>query len=96
MNLVGEVGPDQERLKQLHGEDYTHQLVVAVAAIVGTWTGHDSSSDLGRNRRMGEVERSRCLCTAEVGGNCRRLWEDEAAKSLHGWVDAGGCSDMLT
>ena len=45
-----------------------------------TWTGHhrnDSSSDLRRNRRMGEVERSRCLSTEEVGGNYRgRLWED--------------------
>ena len=86
MNLVGlgvvrVVEPDQERLKQLHGEDYSQ---VAVAAMVGkteaTWTGHhrnDSSSDLHRNRRMSEVEGNLCLCTEEVGGNYQgRLWED--------------------
>ena len=55
-----------------------------MAAKVGkaemTLTGHhrnDSSSDLHRNRRMGEVEGNRCLCTEEVGGNHRRLWEDD-------------------
>ena len=68
-----------------------------------TWTGHhrnDSLSDLRRNRRMGEVERNRCLCTEEVGGNYRREWEvDEGeweAKSLHGWVVGEACCDMLT
>jgi hypothetical protein len=58
---------------------------------------NDSSSDLHRNHRMGEVEGNRCLCTEEGGDNCRRLWEDEEeAKSLHAWVAGEGCCDMLT
>jgi hypothetical protein len=77
--------------------------VGAAAATVGnaekTWTGHhrnDSSSDLRRSRRMGEVERSRCLCTGEVGDNYRMLWEEAAAGTLHGWVVGEECCDMLT
>jgi hypothetical protein len=109
MNFVAVVGvvgveePDQERLKQLHGNDYdcTHQLV-AVAAIVGTeeyWTGYHRD-DSSRNRRMGEVECNRRLCTEGVGGNYyRRQWEDDEreweAKTLHAWV-VGACCDMLT
>ena len=58
-----------------------------MAAIVGkaekTRTGHrmlclnNSSSDLHRNRHVGEVERNRCLCTEEVGGNYRRQSGDD-------------------
>lgn len=77
-----------------------------MAAIVGkaekTWIGYhrnDSSFDLHR-RRMGEVERNRCLCTEEVGGNYRRQWEDDEgeweAKTLHVWVVVGEGRDMLT
>ena len=56
---------------------------MAAAAMVGkaekTWTGHhrNDSSDLHRNRRMGEVEGNRHLCTEVVGGNHRKLWDDE-------------------
>ena len=49
---------------------------------------------------MGEVERNRCLCTEEVGGNYRRQWEDDEgeweAKTLHVWVVVGEGRDMLT
>ena len=67
------------------------------------WTGHhrnDSSSDLHRNRRMGEAECNRCLCTEEVEGNYRRLWEDGEgeweAKSSHARVAGEACCDTLT
>ena len=84
------VEPDQERLKQLHGEDYSQQRLMA--AMVGkaeaTWnrnylamgTGHcknDNFSDLLRNRHMSDAGGIRCLSTEEVGGNYRKgyVWE---------------------
>ena len=81
--------------------------MVAAAAMVGkaekTWTGHhrnDSSSDLHRNRRMGEVEGNRRLCTEEVGGNYRKLWKDDEgeweAKTLYAWDVGEAYCDMQT